>query len=179
MNILLFIMSILYAIKEYIRVRDFTIRRVTLRYIVDTPEPGEDFGEFWKEQQKTWVEFPDVFTVDVTNRTFLPLPKCIQSPILKISYIFNRKEYIYRTTNVNYEWPPKKAKKMNFSIPMKNVVLLDENDVPIKNITKEIMKYAGPRLDFHGSSLLDSIDKPFSKVRVTNIMNQQSTLVAT
>jgi hypothetical protein len=179
MNILLFIMSILYAIKEYFRTKDFTIRKVSLKYIVDNPGYGENFNDFWKDQQKTWIECPDIFTVDVTGRTFLPLPSCIQSPVLKITYIFNRKEYTYTTTDVKYEWPPKKVKNMTFTVPFKNVVLLDENDVPIKNITKEVTKCAGSRFDFHGSgSILDVIDKPYSKVRVTNIMNQQSTLVA-
>ena len=175
----MFILSILYAIKEYFRVKDFTIRNVSLKYIVDNPGYSDNFNNFWKDQQKTWIEFPDIFTVNVTRRTFLPLPSCIKSPVLKITYIFNSKEYIYTTTDVEYVWPPKKIKNMTFKVPLKNVVLLDENDVPIRNITKEVLKCAGSRFDFHGSgSVFDAIDKSYSKVRVTDIMNQQSTLVA-
>ena len=79
---------------------------------------------------------------------------------------------------MEYEWPPKKVTNMSFVLPYKNAVLLDNLDVPVKNITKQVNQYAGPRYDFHGAPvpLTDMIDKPFTKLRITNIMNQQLTL---
>jgi hypothetical protein len=78
---------------------------------------------------------------------------------------------------MNYSWPPKKS-TMRFAIPYKQAVLVDDDGAPVKNITTEFNQYAGPRSDFHGSpdSVSDVIYKPFTKIRITNIMNQQSTI---
>jgi hypothetical protein len=67
---------------------------------------------------------------------------------------------------------------MSFVLPYKNAVLVNDSNVPVKNITHQINQYAGPRYDFHGAPvpLTGMIDKPFTKLRITNIMNQQLTL---
>jgi hypothetical protein len=141
-------------------------------------DEGSMTGEFWSTQQKNWNLLPDIFTVDVKDRAFLPLPACVQDPILKISYIFNSREYVYATGDVNYEWPPKKTTTMQFVLPYKQAVLLNSDDAPVKNITDQINQYAGPRFDFHGAPvpIISMIGKPFTKLRVTNIMNQQSVI---
>lgn len=159
---------------ELFRYKDYTIRRVNLEYVV-TQQDDKVTGDFWSRQQKKWDMIPDVFNVDVKNENFLPLPACVEHPILKIVYIFNSREYIYTTNDMRYSWPPKKT-SMSFVIPYKHAVLLDSNDVPVRNITSQFNQIAGPRFDFHGApvSVTEMLDRPFTKARVTNIMNQQS-----
>jgi hypothetical protein len=173
-------MSLLKWALEYVhyflnlfKIKDYTIQSLTLQYVVK-----EDTGElnpFWSKQQSQWVCLPDIFTVNVDGADFLPLPACVQNPILKITYVFNSREYVYVTRDMEYSWPPKKS-AMRFAIPYKQAVLVDDSDTPVKNITHDVNQYAGPRSDFHGAPvpLIDMIDRPFTKLILTNIMNQQS-----
>ena len=177
MSLLVWVLGYVHYILELFKIKDYTIRKVTLEYVV-TEESEEEMSPFWSQQQSEWTNLPDIFRADVHHvPNFLPLPACVQNPILKIVYIFNSREYVYATHDMEYAWPPKKS-TMRFAVPYKHAVLLDDNDTPVKNITSEFNQYAGPRSDFHGIPvpLNDMIDKPFTKVRLTNIMNQQSTI---
>ena len=177
MSLLDWILGYVHYFVELFKVKDYTIRKVTLEYVVKE-EREEDLGPFWSCQQSEWTNLPDVFRVDVHHvENFLPLPSCVENPILKIVYIFNSREYVYVTRDMKYAWPPKKS-SMRFAVPYKHAVLLDDADTPVRNITSEFNQYAGPRSDFHGAPVPvgDMIDKPFTKVRITNIMNQQSTI---
>jgi hypothetical protein len=176
MGSLFLVLAIIHAVKEMFRTRDYTIRKVLLEYSVSDGEAS--MNEFWKQQKINWVTLPDIFTVDVKNKTFLPLPSCIQKPLLKITYVFNSREYVYMTDDLQYTWPPKKVTTMSFVLPYKNVTLMNSEGVPVKNITREFNQIAGPRFDFHGAqvALIDMIEKPFTKIRLTNIMNQQSVI---
>jgi hypothetical protein len=175
MSLLSQLLDFLYSFIQLFKYKDYTIRRVQLEYTVIKNE-GSMTGEFWSSQQKNWNLLPDIFTVDVKDHIFLPLPECVQDPILKISYIFNSREYMYATSDMKYSWPPKKTTTMQFVLPYKQAVLLNSDDVPVKNITEQFNQCAGPRFDFHGAPvpLSSMIGKPFTKIRVTNIMNQQS-----
>ncbi len=176
MSFISIILGYVNSFLELFRYKDYTIRKVHLEYVV-TDQEGAPEGEFWSQQQTKWDMVPDIFTVDVTWKTFLPLPPCVKNPILKIQYIFNSREYIYTTNDMKYSWPPKKT-SMSFVLPYKHAVLLDSNDMPVKNITSQFNQIAGPKFDFHGVPvpMSEMLDKPFTKVRVTNIMNQQSIL---
>jgi hypothetical protein len=176
MSLLLWVLDYVHYFINLFRIKDYTIQKVTLEYIVkeDSGAP-EDLNSFWSKQQSEWVNIPDIFTVNVDGADFLPLPACVQNPILKITYVFNSREYVYVTRDMEYSWPPKKS-AMRFAIPYKHAVLVDSSDTPVKNITNEVNQYAGPRSDFHGAPvpLTDMIDRPFTKLILTNIMNQQS-----
>ena len=176
MSLLLWVLGYVEYFLSLFKLKDYTIRKVTLEYIVND-ECGEKLSPFWSEQQPMWTDLPDIFKADVHLVDFLPLPSCVANPILKIVYVFNSREYVYVTRDMKYSWPPKKS-TMRFAVPYKQAVLVDDDDTPIKNITAEFNQYAGPRSDFHGSSVSvsDMNYKPFTKIRVTNIMNQQSTI---
>jgi len=177
MGLIMLVVGVVHLIREWTKPKDYTIRKVLLEYMVKDTDTDTD-TDFWKNQKKNWDTLPDVFTVDVHKKVFLPLPKSVENPILKIVYVFNNREYIYTTRDIEYSWPPKKVTNMSFVLPLKNAVLMNSEEEPVKNITSQINQYAGPRFDFHGAPvpLTDMIDKPFTKLRVTNIMNQQSTL---
>jgi len=174
MGFILLMLEVFHFFREWTRAKDYTIKGVSLFYRVNYF--SVDLSEFWAKEGKKWDVFPDVFAVDVKDKTFLPLPECVADPVLKILYVFNNKEYVYTTRDLDFKWPPEQITKMSFVLPIKNAVLLDEEDNPIKNITREFTQCAGPRYDYHGLPvpLTDMIEKPFSKIRVTNIMNQQS-----
>jgi hypothetical protein len=176
MGLIFFILGIVHSVRGLIRTKDYTVRKIFLEYLVE--ESGDVESDFWASQKKLWETLPDVYSVDVKGKLFLPLPECVKKPVLKIVYVFNNREYIYTTSDLQYEWPPKKVTSMSFVLPYKNAVLMNSESVPVKNITKELNQYAGPRYDFHGAPvpLTDMIDKPFTQIRVTNIMNQQSVI---
>jgi hypothetical protein len=171
MSFLSTLLDYVYSFLELVRYKDYTIRKVYLEYVV-IKQDDEVTGEFWSKQQQKWDMIPDIFMVNVQYEKFLPLPSCVEHPVLKIVYIFNSREYVYTTSDMNYVWPPKKAAGMSFVLPYKHAVLLNSDDVPVKNITQQFNRYAGPSFNFHGGPIM--VEKPFTKVRVTNIMNQQS-----
>ena len=177
MGFIWMILGVIHAIRELTRPKDYSIKDIRLEYVVESIGYAV-VGKLWEDEKKKWDTLPDIFSVSVKNKTFLPLPEFIKSPILKIVYFFNNREYVYVTSSMEYDWPPKKVTSMSFVLPIKNAVLLNADDAPVKNITKQFNEYAGPRCDYHGAPvpLTDMIDKPFSKLRVTNIMNQQSVL---
>ena len=178
MSLLNWILGYVHYFLDFLKIKDYTIQKTTLEYVVYSDVGGAtDLSPFWSRQQSEWNLLPDVFKVSVLKEDFLPLPECVKNPILKIVYIFNNREYTYVTRDMEYTWPPKKS-MMRFAVPYKQAVLLDTNDTPVKNITAEFNQYAGPRSDFHGSPVpvSDMVDKPFTKIRITNIMNQQSTI---
>ena len=175
MSLLSYVLECVHYFINLFKIKDYTIQQVTLEYVVkDDTTPG-DLNPFWSKQQSEWANLPDIFAVPVTDVEFLPLPGCVQNPILKIVYVFNSREYVYVTRDVEYAWPPKKT-AMRFALPYKHAVLVDDNDTPVKNITYELTRCAGPRSDFHGAPvpLSDMVDKPFTKLILTDIMNQQS-----
>ena len=178
MGLIFFILGIVHTLRELVRAKDYTIRKIFLEYLVEDCPDDSELSDFWKSQMKNWDILPDVYAIEVKNKPFLPLADCVKKPLLKIVYVFNNREYIYTTSDMSYEWPPKKVSSMSFVLPYKNAVLMDSDSVPVRNITKELNQYAGPRFDFHGAPvpLTDMIDKPFTKLRVTNIMNQQSVI---
>ena len=91
--------------------------------------------------------------------------------LFRIRYIFKNKEYLYLTRNPNHVFPPTK-KGMSFSLPVKEAMLLDNNNVPIYNVTKHVKMYEGPFGDFHGETiLLRDIYVEYPKIRLTNIMD--------
>lgn len=176
MSLLLWVLDYVHYFINLFKIKDYTIQKRTLEYIVrEDPSAEADLNTFWSKQQSEWVTLPDIFAVNVDGAEFLPLPLCVQNPILKIVYVFNGREYVYVTRDMEYSWPPKKS-AMRFAVPYKQAILVDDNDTPVKNITTEFNQYAGPRSDFHGASvpLTDMVEKPFTKLILTNIMNQQS-----
>ena len=92
--------------------------------------------------------------------------------LFKIRYIFKNKEYLYLTRNPNHVFPPAK-KGMLFSLPVKEALILDANNVPIYNVTKHVKMYEGPFGDFHGETILlrDIYEIEYPKIRLTNIMD--------
>ena len=170
---LLFIfLSIAHAVREITRPKDHSIKKVVLEYNVGSIGPVT--GALWTKEQKKWVSAPDVYSVDVTKeKGWEMLPDCVFNATYLVYYFYNGREYLYCTKDKYYSWPPNKT-DMNFATPYKNVVLLDEDGIPMKNITDEFIKMAGPKCDFHGYYDVDRIYKKFSAIRVTNILNQTS-----
>ena len=176
MSLLLWVLGYVEYFLSLFKLKDYTIQKVTLEYVVKE-DCEEELSPFWSQQQPLWTDLPDIFKADVHLVDFLPLPSCVVNPILKIVYVFNNREYVYVTRDMTYSWPPKKS-TMRFAVPYKQAVLLDDDDTPVKNITSEFSQYAGPRSDFHGTPvpIHDMVGKPATKLRLTNIMNQQSTV---
>jgi hypothetical protein len=71
------------------------------------------------------------------------------------------------------------------------VVLVDEDDKPVRDITSKVKRYAGPRGDFEGSEVRirdllfydeDTLNKSYPKIQITNALGMKkviSTLTGT
>lgn len=91
--------------------------------------------------------------------------------LFRVKYIFRNKEYLYLTRNPKHVFPPVK-KGMSFSLPIKEALLLDENDVAQYDVTEHVKMYAGPNGNFHEETIrLRDIYLEYPKLRLTNIMD--------
>ena len=90
--------------------------------------------------------------------------------LFRIKYVYNSKKYIYITRNPNHIFPPIKT-GVKFSLPIKEAILLDAEDIPVLNVTDHIKMYEGPNCDFHGEDIrLYDIESRHPKIRLTNIL---------
>ena len=146
-NVVLFCIQFFMDIFRY---KDYYIKRADVIYIQDGIKCIDDITYEYRKGEKI-IKSPDF--------------------LFRVKYFYNNKEYLYLTRNPNHVFPPVK-KGMSFSLPVKEAMLLDANNVPIYNVTKHVKMYEGPFGDFHGETiLLRDIEIEFPKIRLTNIMD--------
>ena len=146
-RIYMFIKSIIYS-------PNYSINRVGLEYTAPS-KPAAGYSDFWKREEKYWTEEPTEYYADVTKcmNDITPVPSEIKDGYLHVEYNHDGKEYEYVTSNLEAKWPPKEVEGARFSMPIKTVMLLDEDESPVRCATNEIFRFMGPRKDFHGESV--------------------------
>ena len=149
-NVVLFCIQFFMDIFRY---KDYYIKRADIIYIQDGIKLIDDITYEYRKGQKI-IKSPEIIDF-----------------LFRVKYFYNNKEYLYLTRNINHVFPPVK-KGMSFSLPIKEALILDANNVPIYNVTKHVKMYEGPFGDFHGETiLLRDIEIEFPKIRLTNIMD--------
>ena len=92
--------------------------------------------------------------------------------VFDVSYTYNGQPYVLLSRDPDHVFPPQKPKP-SFRLPIKDVLLLDENDVPVLNVTEDFKRYEGPYLDFHGESVrLKDMCDVGHKIRFSNVMGK-------
>ena len=182
--------------KNFLKIRDYSVSKVFLEYEVDLDMKYQidEHDQFWLDEKKCWDEGESEFYLDVTNRPFAgtEVPQNVVRTIFRVHYWYNDQRYKYCTYNPDFEWPPNEGSSaFSFSIPLTSVVLVDEDDKPVRDITSKVKRYAGPRGDFEGSEVRirdllfydeDTLNKSYPKIQITNALGMKkviSTLTGT
>jgi len=136
--------------------------------------------------QKAYIEYTrngELDTEDITKEYRKNGPKDVMTEksseitefLFRVKYLYNSTSYMYVTRNPDHVFPPPKP-KLSFRLPIKEVFLLDSDDVPMYNITDDMRMYEGPYFDFHGETVsfcdmqIDEEGDDCKKVRLVNIM---------
>ena len=119
--LLCFLKNLFITFVQYIRFlfeyRDYHIKKAEIVYVRNEIKLADDITDEYKQ-------FGCKKTVD-------ELSKEVTDFLFRIKYFFNNREYIYLTRNPNHVFPPVK-KAITFSLPVKEAILLDEDDKPVK-----------------------------------------------
>lgn len=181
--------------RNIFRIRDYAVSKVYLEYAVDLDmkfQLDED-DDFWMEEERHWAEGEDDFYIDVTHRPFsgTEIPQNVTKMIFRVNYWYNEQRFKYITYDPEFTWPPERDTSMAFSLPITSAILVDQDDKPVRDVTKKVKRYAGPRGDFHGSEVKirdllfydeDTLKKMYPKLQITNALGMKkvvSTLTGT
>ena len=183
--------------KNFFKIRDYAVSKVFLEYSVDLDmkyEIDED-DTFWQEEEKYWLEGENDFFLDVTNReyTCFELPQNVTKTIFRVHYWYNNERYKYITYDPEFLWPPSRDdyQTMAFTLPITSAVLVDEDDKPVRDVTRKVKRYGGPKGDFLGSDVKirdllfyddDALQTAYPKIQITNALGTKkivSTLTGT
>lgn len=162
-------------VKSFFEMANYSIRKVYLEYD-SPPRPAAGYSDFWKSEERYWGEDSEKVWTDVT-RTFKklgPTPEGVSNEIFRIKYVYDNKNFTCVTRNPLFMWPPMETRGARFVMPITNAMLIDDNG-PVRDVTKKIIRYMGPRKDFHGEDVTVEdlfLYDDYTHIQVKNIMNQ-------
>lgn len=154
--------------------KNYTVKKAHLEYI-SPPKKSALWNDFWRSEERGWSDKKEWKYKDVLSkwRNIGPPPEDVKKVIMTLEYEHEGDNYECVTTNTEIEWPPKEPQEAQFSLPITQVMMMDQ-DTPVRDVTKELKKKMGPRKDFHGEvdvlveDLFDWDD--YTDLMVTNII---------
>ena len=161
--------------RDLMALRNYTVKCACLEY-VSPATASTGWNKFWKKEEGDWDEDESYHCTDVTwdigrlGKT----PDCIKNAVLRIGYAYDGKEYECVTSNTDIIWPPKESEDAVFSVPLTQVMLLDEDGVPVRDVTGKLKPMMGPRKDFHGEDVLVEdlfFFDDYTDIEITNALN--------
>ena len=183
--------------RDFFKISDYAVSKVYLEYYVDLDMKYEidTFDDFWvHEKTHYWDEGESDFYIDVTNREFsgTEVPQNVTKTIFRVHYWYNNERYKYITYDPEFTWPPENnTTGVSFNLPITSATLVDEDDKPVRDVTRKVKRYAGPKGDFHGSDVKlsdllfydeDVLAEKYPKIQITNALGVKkvvSTLTGT
>jgi hypothetical protein len=183
--------------RDFFKISDYAVSKVYLEYYVDLDMKHEidTFDDFWvHEKTHYWDEGESDFYIDVTNREFsgTEVPQNVTKTIFRVHYWYNNERYKYITYDPEFTWPPENnTGGVSFNLPITSATLVDEDDKPVRDVTRKVKRYAGPKGDFHGSDVKlsdllfydeDVLAEKYPKIQITNALGLKkvvSTLTGT
>ncbi len=116
---------------------------------------------------------------DVVTNNYLTIgktPKGIDNVIFRIKYKYKNKKYICLSTCPNIDIENEKKIGMKFTMPIKEVRLLDSENNLKHVVTKKYMKLIGPYNNFHNVTNLIISDlffmNDYEYIEIIHITNQ-------
>lgn len=172
------LVKILNLYKRFIRHKNYTIIKVTLKYI-QKKEPLKKRHGIWDYEQNYWTTEGATHYVDYTRYYgkkdgdgWLP-----DQTLFKIKYWHNGRLYNFFTTDKNHTWPPNEPDGFKFMLPITNAITVSE-DGKITNVIHKLKKAMGPFQTFFNQSITpyDIIDvQEFNTLLLTNLLNKTYT----
>ena len=171
MNFLIeYFLSIIQYFNDLFAYKNFLIVSKAMDYTVVDPEKVETGNKFWEAQREKWIPIHSMYSAGVSENqeNYKPIPGGVTECQIRIKYYYNNKLYMYVSDDVDYEWPPKKPSLMKFSMPIKNAVLLNDEGVPVKNITGDAKSFTNHFGKFQNPYMYHS------KIRITDVLDRHS-----
>lgn len=170
------LISIINLYKLFIRHKNYTIVKVTLKYS-QKKEPVKKRNGIWNYEQRYWTPEGSTHYVDYTryyrqNDDWLP-----DNVLFKIKYWHNGRLYNFLTSDKNHTWPPKEPDGFKFMLPITNAITVSA-DGKITNVIRKVKKAMGPFQNFFNQTLTpnDIIDvQEFNTLLITNLLNKTYT----
>ena len=167
-------------IKNLFTLKNYTVTRAYL-YYVSPPRPSASWNSFWRLAQRGWSTEEEWQYENVTGiwkRIGTP-PDEVKTAILTLEYEHDGKQYECITRNMEIEWPPSEYKEARFSLPITQVMMMDDG-VPVRDVTDELKMKMGPRKDFHGQNdvLVEDLFywDDYTDISITNVLKAQKTV---
>ncbi len=175
--------------KNFLKITDYSVSKVFLEYTVDPVrryEIDED-DTFWLREEEYWKDGEYDFYIDVTNCPFrgAEIPQNVTKTIFRVHYWYNDERYKYISYNPDFPWPPKNNNSVTFTLPIVSAALVDEDDKPVRDVSRKIRRYAGPLGDFLGSDVAlrdllmydeDVLKREYPKLQITNALGMKKTV---
>ena len=159
-------MFIKWVLQYIIGIQNYSIRSINLTYVV-SGDPDGPVSLFWKTVNLTRGSMN---TINVNHYKWKPVPRFVDVRGVSINYWYDGKTFTHIPKDFDISWPPSK-RPMQFSMPIKHAVILDENDKHVLDVTDIVKKLAGPKNDI-------SVFRRFNKLVVTDLVGHSSTFVA-
>ena len=173
------IVRIYMFLKSVFILKDYTVKKAHLEYL-SPPRKSASWNRFWQLAERSWGEEEESQYEDVTNfwRKIGTPPSEVKNPVLTLEYEHDGKDYECVTKNMNIEWPPIESKEAQFTLPITQVMMLND-DVPVRDVTDEFKKKMGPRKNFHGEDVpVEELFEwdDYTDVMITNALRVQRTV---
>ena len=158
---------------------DYYIENVNMIYTIDPMKRYDIKDTLWKDESKYWDRETDEVYCDLTYKDYIDtvIPENVKKTILRIKYWYNGTTYKLITENMRFCLSDELDSEFSFSIPLGEAWLVDHDDKPVRDITKKVKRYAGPKNDFHGEKVRirdmlyyteDTLRKDYPTIRLTN-----------
>jgi len=146
----------------FFTIKNYTIEKAHFLYVKNGESDCEDITEEYRKEKGPESIMKEK-SKDVTDFFF------------HVEYVYNSKVYVYLTRDPNHVFPPPKV-KTSFRLPIKEAFIIDEESVPLYNVTAILKRYEGPHADFHGETLflrdLNLDEEKGESLRLVNVLGQ-------
>lgn len=178
----------MYGVYKYVvTMPDYYIENVNMIYTVDPMTSYDIKDKLWKDESKYWYPDTDEVYCDLTYKNYFntTIPENVKKTILRTKYWYNGKLYKLITENMKFCLPEDIKNGFSFSIPLGEAWLVDHDDKPVRDITKKVKRYAGPKNDFHGEKVRirdmlyyteDTLRKDYPAIRLINALGMSKSV---
>lgn len=177
-----------YGVYKYVvTMPDYYIENVNMIYTVDPMKTYDIKDKLWKDESRYWCHDTDEVYCDLTYKNYFDttIPENVKNTILRMKYWYNGRVYKLITENMKFCLPEDINNSFSFSIPLGEAWLVDHDDKPLRDITKKVKRYAGPKNDFHGEKVRirdmlyyteDTLRKDYPTIRLTNALGMSKSV---
>tara|TARA_R110002074_G_scaffold47110_8_gene120974 strand:+ start:39 stop:656 length:618 start_codon:yes stop_codon:yes gene_type:complete len=178
------IADIINYVKKLFSCKNYCVKSIEMTYTHDGIDDDiNEKSKFWEKESRywTWRQEPESssYWEDVTHclDSAAKIPECVYNVLFKIKYFYNGKWYSCITpepfTDVKHI---NDNTQMKFSMPIKSAILEDKDGKEIRNVTPKLVRFMGPRKNFHGvveehDIILDDLfEDIFENIRITDLV---------